>query len=218
MALTTTTLNGAVTADQTTLRVTSGSGFGKGKLIRIDDEECEQTADADSASTTIIPVMRGVNGSVAKAHVTTANVIVGNPYDDFGGDAVATAATYPLAGRQRRVLSYAASGAITLPSPGTDGVAILIGTSTLAMTVAAPTKDMDGCVLSIFGNAKSASTVDFANGATLGLNNAGASYDLVTFQTAGTVGIQVMAINGAWCVASAPAFSGTATALTVAIT
>ena len=216
MALTTTTLNGAITANDTQLRVTSGTSFGKGKWIRIDDEMLFQTADADSASTTIIPVSRGQMGTVAKAHVTTANVVMGSG-SDFTGDAVDTAVSYPLAGRQRRVMSYAASGAITLPAPGTDMVAVLIGTGTLAMTVALPTKDMDGCILTIFGNAKSASTVDFGAGATVGLNNAGSSYDVITLQNAGNVGISVMAINGFWNIASAPGITGTVTALTVAV-
>lgn len=215
MALTTTTLSGAITADQTTLKVASGTGFGKGKLIRVDDEFMQQSADADSAATTIIPVIRGVNASVAKAHVTTANVVVGNPYDDFTGDLVSTGSTYPLAGRQRRILSYAASGAITLPSPGSDMVAVLIGTGTLTMTVAAPTKDMDGCVLTIFGNAKSASTIQFDG--TVGLGNAGSGYDIITLQNAGNVGVQVMAINGFWNIAAAPAITGTTTAIGVAI-
>lgn len=214
MALTTTTLNGAVAAGTTLLRVTSGSGFGRGKWIRIDDEMFKQTADADSAATTLIPVTGGQDGTVCAAHVTTANVTVGDG-SDFTGSAVATATTYPLAGRQRRVVNYAASGAITLPSPGTDMVAVLIGTGALAMTVTAPTKDMDGCILWIFGNAKSASTVTFDG--TVGLGNAGASYDVITFQNAGNVGLEVMAINGFWNVASAPAITGTTTAIGIAI-
>lgn len=214
MALTTTTANGAISADQVTIRVTSGTGFGKNKLIQIDDEFLQQSADADAASPTIIPVIRGVNGTVAKAHPTGANVKVGNPYDDFSGDAVATPTTYPLAGRQRRVLSYSASGAITLPSPGTDMVAVLNGTSTLAMTVAAPTKDMDGDMLLIIGNGKSASTVDFD--ATNGLGNAGSGYDRITFQNAGQVCMPVIACNGFWLAVNAP-ITGTSTALSVAV-
>lgn len=214
MALTTTTLNGAVSADQVTIRVTSGTGFGKGKLIRVDDEEMQQTADADSSATDIIPVRRGVGASAAQAHVTGANVEVGNPYDDFGGDAVATAATYPLAGRQRRIRSYSASGAITLPSPGTDMVAVLNGTSTLTMTVAAPTKDMDGCLLTVIGNGKSASTVAYDS--TNGLGNAGSGYDLITFQNAGLVAMTTMACNGFWVAINAP-ITGTSTALSVAV-
>jgi hypothetical protein len=214
MALTTTTLNGAISANDTLVRVTSGTGFAKGSYLRIDDEMLLQTADAASSATTMIPVMRGVNGTAAKSHVTTANVTVGVG-SDFTGDAVATASSYPLAGRQRRVQHYAAAGAITLPAPGTDMVAIIVGTSALAMTVAAPTKDMDGCVLTIFGNAKSASTIQFDG--TVGLGNAGASYDIITLQNAGNVGVQVMAINGFWNIAAAPAITGTTTAIGVAI-
>jgi hypothetical protein len=214
MALTTTTLNGAVSVDQTTLRVTSGTGFGTGKYIQVDDEFMVQTADADAASTTIIPVFRGVNATVNKAHVTGANVSVGTGAE-FTGSSVATAGSYPLAGRQRRLLSYVVSGAITLPSPGTDMVAVLIGTSALTMTVAAPTKDMDGCKLTIFGNAKSASTIQFDG--TVGLGNAGSGYDIVTLQNAGNVGVEVMAINGFWNIAAAPAITGTTTAIGAAI-
>lgn len=54
--LTTTTLNGAISADQTLIKVTSGTSFGKGKYLRIDDEFLLQTADADAAATTLIPV------------------------------------------------------------------------------------------------------------------------------------------------------------------
>lgn len=213
-ALTTTTLSGAIGADDTLIKVASGTSFGKGKYLRIDDEFLVQTADADSASTTLIPVMRGCNGSVAKAHVTTANVVMG-PGSDFTGDSVTTSLGYPLAGRQRRVVNYDATGAIALPSPGTDVVAVLIGTSALAMTVAAPSKDMDGCKLTIFGNAKSASTITFDG--SVGLANAGASYNVITLQTAGNVGVEVMAINGFWNIAAAPAITGTTTAIGAAV-
>ncbi len=215
MALTTTTLNGAVAAGATTLRVTSGSGFGRGKWIRVDDEMFLQTADADTASTTIIPVTGGQDGTACAAHVTTANVTVGDG-TDFAGSAVQTATNYPLAGRQRRVVNYAASGAVTLPSPGTDMVAILIGTGTLAMTVASPSKDMDGCLLWIFGTAKSQSTIT-VNDSTVGIGNAGSSYDVLTAQNAGNVGVELIAINGFWCIASAPGITGTVTALTLGV-
>lgn len=214
MALTTTTLNGAIGVNDTLIKVTSGTGFAKGYYLRIDDEFLLQTADAASGSTTLIPVARGVNGSVAKTHVTTTNITVGTG-SDFTGSAVTTPLAYPLAGRQRRVTNYAASGAISLPSPGTDEVAVLIGTGALTMTVAAPSKDMDGCKLTIFGNAKSASTIQFDG--TVGLANAGSSYDIITLQNAGNVGVEVMAINGFWNIAAAPAITGTTTAIGVAI-
>jgi hypothetical protein len=101
-----------------------------------------------------------------------------------------------------------------LPAPGSDAVAVIIGTSTLTMTVAAPTKDMDGSILYIMGNGKSASTVAFD--ATNGIGNAGSNYDVITFQNAGDVSISVMAINGYWNLVGSP-ITGTTTALSVAI-
>lgn len=212
MALTTTTLNGAVSADQTTIKVTSGTSFGNRKLIRVDDEFMEQTADADSAATTIIPVRRGANGTVAKAHPTSANVVVGNPYDDFTGDAVMTADTYPLAGRQRRGVSYSASGAIALPSPGTDGVAVLNGTGALTMTLAVPTTDMDMCILDVVSNGKAAHTVTLATA----IGDAGAGYTVATFPSGGQTCLSLMAVNGIWVSRPAP-WDGTVTAIDLSI-
>lgn len=210
MALTTTTLNGAITANDTLIKVTSGTGFGKGKYLRIDDEFCFQTADANSASTDLIPVQRGVNGTVAKAHATTANVVVGTG-DEFTGDALATAASYPLAGRQRRTDSYTATGAITLPDPGTDLFVILNGTSVCAMTIADPSKDMDGSFLYVSANGAAAHTLTFASG----LSNAGSSYDVITFN--GTKPITAgpfCAVNGFWQLAVAVPLAGTVTNVT----
>ena len=213
MALTTTTLNGAITANDTIVRVTSGTGFAKGEYLRVDDEVMLQTADAGSADTTLIPVMRGVNGTAAMAHVTTANVTVGTG-SEFTGDAVATAASYPLAGRQRRIRSYTAAGAITLPSPGTDMVAIINGTSVIAMTVAAPSNDLDGCLLWIAGNGTAAWTVDFASG----LSGEGDNYDVLTANASGPVLLgPFMAINGYWYAPVTVAMTGTVTNLTAGL-
>lgn len=211
MALTTTTLNGAISADTTLIRVTSGTGFGKGKYLRVDDEEMLQTADADASQTTLIPVMRGVNGTAALAHVTSANVTVGTG-DEFTGSATATAASYPLAGRQRRLNSYSASGAISLPSPGTDEVAILNGTDALTMTLAVPTKDMDGDVLTVVSNGKAAHTVTVATA----LGDAGAGYTVATFPSGGRTSVQYMAINAIWVSLPGP-WAGTVTNIDVSI-
>lgn len=212
MALTTTTLNGAIGVDDVSLRVTSGTGFGKGKYILLDDEKLLQSADADAASPTIIPVIRGVNGSVAAAHVTSANVTVGTGAE-FTGEAVTTPLGYPLAGRERRKRSYSASGAITLPSPGTDMVAILNGTGALAMTVAAPTKDMDDSLLFVVANGAAAHTVQFTGGLSL----AGGSYDILTSNASAPVLYMVMACNGAWIAPVAVAMTGTVTNVTAGL-
>lgn len=213
MALTTTTANGAIGANDTTIRVTSGTGFGRNKYVTVDDEDMLQTADADAASPTIIPVQRGVNGTQAKAHPTGANVTVGTG-DEFTGSAIATAASYPLAGRQRRVVSYTASGALSLQSPGTDQVAILNGTSVKAMTVPVPTKDMDGDLLWIASNGAAANTIDFDGG----LSGAGDSYDVITINATAPVLLgPFMAVNGLWQACVAVPMAGTVTNVTATL-
>lgn len=204
-ALVTTTLGAACTASDTQIKVASGSSFGKGKYIRIDDEFMQQSADADSASTTIIPVIRGQLGTVPKAHVITANVVMGAGAD-FTGSAVDTAVSYPLAGRQRRIQSYTTAGAITLPDPGTDLVVVLNSTVALAMTLAAPTTDLDGCILTVIGNGKAAHTLSLPAG--IGLGAGGSGVDVGTFTSAGQVAVALMAANGAW-VAYPSFFGGT---------
>lgn len=211
MALTTTTLNGAISADQTLIKVTSGTGFGKGKYLRVDDEFLQQTADADASSTTLIPVRRGVNGTVAKAHPTGANCLVGNG-DEFTGSADTTATGYPLSGRQRRLVSYSASGAIALGSPGTDLVAVLNGTSGLTMTQVVPTKDMDTDVLTVISNGKAAHTLTFATA----IGDAGSGYTVLTFPAGGQVAAQFMACNGIW-VALPSTYAGTVTNIDLSI-
>lgn len=211
MALNASTLSGAVTADQTTIKVASATGYGKGRLIKCDDEFMLQTADAEAATPTLIPVRRGVN-SQAKAHATSAVVLVGNPsaaVGDWTGNHIATDQSYPLAGRQRRVSSYSAAGAIALPSPGTDEMAILNGTGTEAYTVAAPTKDMDGCELLIAAGGAGAKTVQFTGG----LSGAGSAYDVVTLNATAPPAIRVVACNGLWICPMAPAMGGTVTNL-----
>lgn len=215
MALTNTTLNGAITADALLIRLTSGTGAGKGKYLKIGDEFLLQTADADSASTTLIPVKRGQNGSVAKAHPTgavvnigTASNVAGNP--DFGGNQIDVQSSYPLAGRLKTVTSYSVAGAIALPSPGSDGVAVLNGTGTEAYSVAAPTKDMDGNELTIVCGGAGAKTITFTGGLSL----AGTSYDVYTANAGAPTGLTVIACNGAWIMPVAVAMTGTVTNLT----
>lgn len=212
MAFTTTTLASACGASDTQIIVTSATGFAARNSLVIDGEEMLVTNAYVSG--TIIPVIRGQVGSIVTAHAASANVTTGLS-TDFAAAGPQSAVTYAVAGRVRTVTSYSASGAITLPTAGADAVAILNGTSTLTMTVAAPTKDMDGSVLTIVGNGKSASTVAFD--ATNGIGNAGSGYDVVTFQNAGQVGIQVMAANGFWVCFAAPAITGTTTAISTAI-
>ncbi len=209
MSLTTTTLSSAVAVTDTSIVVGSASGFAANNLVLVDQEV--MLVGKGYSSGTTIPVERGQNGSVTAAHAASANAVTMLASDEtaFGPQ---TAVQWPVAGRARTLTSYSATGAITLPTPGTDAIAVLNGTGTLAMTLAVPTKDMDGCILYIQGNGKSASTVTFATA----IGNAGSGYTVITFQNAGAVGISLMAINGIWNLIGTP-ITGTTTKVSVAI-
>jgi hypothetical protein len=210
MALATTTLAAACAAGDTSISVASATSVAAGRMIRVDNEV--MVVAGAYVSGTSVAVLRGQNGTVSAAHAITANVTHGLP-SDFG-DPVPGAddsITYP-ARPGRDIRSYTAAGAIALPASGRDMVAIINGTATIAMTVAAPSKDLDGSILFVMGNGKSASTVTFAGGIGAG----GASYDVATLQTGGQVGISAMACNGAWVLLNGP-ITGTSTALSFAV-
>lgn len=211
MALTRTTLSGAVTASDTSIRVASATGFAANSYVRIDDEVMQISSNYSSG--TVIPVRRGVQGGVAVAHPVTAGVVVGLA-TDFDDPAAQTAVPYPLAGRNRTITSYSASGAITLPTDGADVVAILNGTSVLAMTVAAPGADLEGCALYIASNGAAAHTVTFTGG----LSGAGTSYDVLTVNaTAPVVLGPFLAVNQLWQAAVAVPMAGTVTNVTATL-
>lgn len=210
MAFTTTTLSGAVVIDQNTISVTSATGFSAGLLVKVDDEYMEVTSDYVSG--TSIGVLRGREGTATKAHATGANATVGLASDFIAGDPQTTSLA-PIAARARPIKSYSASGALDLPTPGNDLVAVLNGTSVRAMTLAIPTKDMDGCELIIIGNGKAAHTVTLATA----IGNAGAGYTVLTFAAGGQVGVRFIAANGIWVAPGAPAIAGTATNLLATI-
>lgn len=209
MALTTTTLSAAVAASDISIKVASATGFAAGYLIRIDGESMKIQAGYVAGSTTV-PVQRGVDGTAQVAHAISANVTVGTA-SDWATPAQGTATLYPVQ-VPRPVTSYSASGALTLPNPGSDAVAILNGTSVRAMTLANPTKDMDGSILYIIGNGKAAHTVTY----TAGFGNASTGYTVGTFDTGGQCAMALMAANGIWVPLPSP-MSGTLTAIDVAI-
>jgi hypothetical protein len=208
MALTRTTLSSAFAVGDLEIVVASATGFAAGSYVRIDDEMF--LISSSYVSGTSIPVRGGIQGTVQKAHQSGAGVVVGLA-TDFDDPAVQTDVPYPIAGRARRIDSYSASGAITLPKAGEEVVAVLNGTSVLAMTVAIPTVDMDGAILWIAGNGAAAHTVTFATG----LSGAGASYDVVTVNADSQILLgPIMAINDVWLLAVATPMAGTVTNIT----
>lgn len=212
MALTTTTTSAAIAAADTAVNLTSVSGLTVGMLIKV-DQEFMQVSYTSSTIANPVAVRRGINGTFVAAHVSGVNATYGATSDTAWGDPSATVITaYPLSGVRRKAVSYAASGAISLPVAGEDLDVTLIGTGALAMTLAVPTKDVDGCELTVFGNGKAAHTLTFATA----IGNAGAGYTVLTFPAGGVVGVKLKASNGLWILMSSP-ISGTSTNVTLAI-
>lgn len=211
MALVHTTNSAAIAAADTKITVASASGFAAGYLVRVGDEMMRVTSAYDG-SALIIPVTRGQDGTLVVAHAVTSGVVCGTGADwaQFSGAQVSP--QYPLAGRTRRVTTYGVAGAITLPTAGCDEVAVINGTSALAMTAAAPTKDIDGSILYIIGDGKAAHTVTVAGG--FGLGSTG--YTIGTFDTNAACSMMFMAMNAAWTLLPSP-LSGTLTGIDVAV-
>lgn len=210
MALTRTTLTGAVAIGDTTINVAAATGVAAGAYIRIDQEIVKVTTAYVAASLSV-PVVRGQDGTLAAAHVITAGAVIGTG-SDFTGAAPQTVVNYPIAGRGVTVQSMTTSGAIALPTDGTDLRLILNGTVAIAATLAVPTVDLDGTILSIVGNGKAAHTVTVAGG----LGAAGAGYTVATFIVGSQQSLQVIAANAVW-VPLPSAMSGTLTNLLVAL-
>lgn len=210
MALATTTLSSAVTAGDTSMVVASATGIVAGALARIDNELVKVAGWYVSGTT--VPILRGQDGTVTAAHAASANVTHGNA-SDFANPSPGSAdvVTYPSR-PGRDLTSYSAAGAIALPTPGRDAVAVLNGTGALAMTVANPTKDMDGSILIIIGNGKAAHTVTY----TAGLGNGGSGLDVLTFDTNAQCCVALIAANAIWLPFPSP-LSGTLTGCDVAV-
>lgn len=191
MAFNYTTFSAAVAVGDRSVNVASATGLAPGVFIRAGYEVMQVTKDYTSGTNP--NVLRGVDGTQNLAHNSGEFVSIGLgsdfPNPGVGGPAV----TYPnIPSTDYR--TYAAAGAITLPSPGRNMIAEIIGTGALAMTVAAPTKDQAGCRLFVVGNGKAAHTVTF----TTGLGAVGATADVATFKADQQQGLEVIACGLAW--------------------
>lgn len=216
MALVATTLSSECAADASSIVVASATGFAAGYLIRIDGEMMEVPKTYVSGTT--IPVQRGQDGGVPVLHPSGAAVYVGSAAD-WGAQAPQTLTNFPIAGWARTFRSYSADGEIAMPEPGSDRIAVLnaSGSTVLTMTIPVPTKDMDGCRLTVLSQNGTGAHVIYIGavaGATsgTGLNGAGTNYDRFTFP-AGPVAIDLFAYDSAWYTATHPAYTGTVTLL-----
>jgi len=210
MALVRTTTTAAVLESDVKIAVTSATGFAIGYQVRLGDETM-QVSKGYVAGSLQVPVLRGQAGTLAKAHANGSGVTVGTASDYAQSTPPQTSAPFQIAGRARIITEYNAAGAIALPPAGADAIAVINGT-VLAMTLANPTSDLDGSVLTILGTIAAAHTVTFAGGV------GGGSLTVATFEASGgRCCLQLLAYNQIWYPLPAP-FSGTLTTIDIALT
>ncbi len=212
MSLVHTTNSAAITAADTQITVASATGFSAGFFVRVGDEMMRITSAYSSG--TIIPVVRGQEGTLVVAHAVTSGVVCGSGADWAQQGGAQTAVQYPLAGKNRRISTYGAAGAIALPTAGTDEVAVINATSALAMTLAAPTKDLDGSILVVIGDGKAAHTLTLPAG--VGLGAGGSGVDVGTFSANAQQTVVLMAMNSVWV--PFPSFMGGSSLASITVT
>lgn len=167
MALTSTTLASACANTATTISVASATGFAVGNFVLVENELMQQTA---AATGVVIPVRRGLDGTVQATHASAAFACTGLA-TDFPGPAPGQCITYgPYApdGQMAGYFTYSAAGAIAT----TPGIHVLNGSAAIAMTLAAPTGAQEGAILIVESKNLHANTVT-ASPIFLGAANAG---------------------------------------------
>ena len=191
MALVNTTLGAAVAVTDNVITVASAASLTAGRLIRVDGEWM-QINQAYTGGTTV-GVTRGQQGSVTAAHQNGANVMTALASDLAQAPSQVNEGVLYPGQMSVSTTSYSAAGAIAFGLSQWT-VAIINGTAALAMTIANPTKDQDGCYLHIVANGKAAHTVTY----TAGLGNGGASFDVGTFSATLAMSSLLVACNGFW--------------------
>lgn len=178
MALTATTLNGAVGANDLTVRLTSGTGIAVGNFIKIDSEYLRVN---DISQSPVIGVQRGQLGTLAVAHSTLAAAVFG-PSADFSDQQQ----TLP------RVYTYGVDGAIAIA----PGLAQLVKATAGAYTIAAPARDQDGLTI-VITSLTDAAHVITAPSAIINDGTAEANTTL-TFAAVAGASVTLIAERGGW--------------------
>ncbi|MCE5247965.1 hypothetical protein LLG88_13720 [bacterium] len=180
MALTKTTIAGAIGATDGAASVTTAGTVAVGMLARIDDEAVKVT----KVSGTRVELARGQQGKMAVAHDVLAPFVYGTVDDwkdiNFGPSAVAP-----------RQYSYGQDGAVT-PKPGTH---IIRKATAAGLTLANPSVGENGTQLHIVSATAAAHTIT-----TDGFNTESTSSDVATFGAAIGNFVDLEAIDGRWVV------------------
>ena len=208
MALVNTTLAAAKSASDIKLVVASATGFAAGYVVRIGEEQYQVSKGYVSGSTSV-PIGLEKGGTVAIDHPSGAQVTVGAAADWAQQSVPQTTSAFPIAGRGRVIAEYSADGAIALPPAGSDALAVISGTAHTGLTLAAPTKDLNGCKLAILDLTAAAHVITIASGF------GGGALNTATFDASGRCYFELIAYNELWY---AQNFSGTLTSFDVALT
>lgn len=183
MSLTVTSLAGAITRNQQTVKLTAftqpSSGAGPRAILMVDGE---RMTVADATNSPILQVTRGDYATLASAHNTLAPVVYGLT-SDFTNEASTSGAF----GAPQ--YSYAVNGAISIPV--VDQTIYFTKAGVLAMTLADPAADQTNTVkfVSLTANAH---TITYSTGFY------GGTGTVATFP--GTIGgvFTIVARNGVW--------------------
>lgn len=175
MALTPTTIAGAMSANATTVKLTASTSIAKKMLLKIDGETM-LVSDITLAPT--VSVARGENGSLAVAHANLAPAIYGVPSDFTNANGAP-------------IVSYGADGAITIPT--IDTTIYLTKATAAAMTLAGPAKDQTN-VVTIIGTVAVANTVTY----TAGFYGDTTSSDVATYAAKVGASLTIQAQSGKW--------------------
>jgi hypothetical protein len=193
MAVVNTQLAAICAQGDSKITVASATGFNPGNFILVENELMQQTAAANGA---VVPVRRGLDGTVQATHASAAFACSGLT-SDFPAAAPGQCITYgPYApdGQMAGYFTYNASGAIAL----TPGIHVVNGSGVCVMTLAAPSGVQEGALLVIESKNLNANTITAAP-IFLGVVNAGG----IATASANGGNLTLKACGGKWAVLAA---------------
>jgi hypothetical protein len=211
MAITTTTLSGAVTNLDTTIGLTSVTGVtagngqtGAGITWLLIDQEFFLVAASPAG--TAVPVVRGYNSSASQPHVNGALVLIGLPGDFSPNIYYGLQAMFAkqILGRsvQEGINLIGATDAIDATSPGfyvvkTAGVD--------AMTLAVPPASAEGNIIEVISDTTNAHTLTAPSAI---IASGLALKTIITFPAFRGAYVKLRACNGVWQVLSTGGSAG----------
>lgn len=180
MALTSTTLVGAITADATTVQLTSATGVTAGYIGKMGSEYVK----IQGITGTMATISRGYHGTKALAHAALSGFTHG-PASDFPAERMPAPESY----------SYSVDGAVTI-APGLHKI---YKAGVCALTLAAPSAAYDDLELTFVSRYAAAHTITY----TAGFAGNTTSSDVLTFGGAVGDSVTLVAVDGVWAIKAA---------------